>query len=236
MLLNPTKDWDLAADPNDLIGLVHEMERVLTASASSIDGLGLQYYWVSGGAEYHSGVSADDLLDVVASLSKPLQSIASFYTNSKSGSEHYRFKIQLVKVNSESRPVKVSVTCTGPSIDEADRLFKEIFQQFTREIGRRNRLRAAPPTQISRPSPPSRPAQTHQPRGEPTFWKVLTTNPFVVAVVAGLVVTGTFFVIALYIKDDQTDNRPTTPPSTVTKTITTQITASPGSPSPQVPR
>lgn len=237
ILLSKNQRWDLAADPKDLIGLIHEMERLLTDSASSIEGLGLKDYFVSSGVgESHGQVSADDLLDVVASLSKPLQSITSNYTNFKRGDDFYKFEIQLVRVSSDSRPVSVKVSCYGPSINDADRLFKQIFQQFARDIGRRNRLRGAAPTELSRPSPPtSQPTQIDRTHDEPTFWKVLTTNPFVIAVIGGLVVAGTVFLIGLYIQKDKTNDRPTAPPTTVTQTITTQIPAPSGLPSPQLP-
>jgi hypothetical protein len=236
MLLNKRQEWDISADPNDLIGLSEELGRVLVANAPSIEGLGLKDYFVSsGGQEFHGQVSTDDLLDVVASLSKPLSSLIGSYTNFKSGNDYYKFDIQLTKIESDSRPVNVRLTCNGPSVDDADRLFKELFRVFTREIGRRNRLRSARPTQVSRPVPAASQAAPKEAQAEPTFWKVLTTNPFVVAVVCGLIVAGTVFLIGLYINSDGKNNGPATPPSTVTKTITTQITAPPGLPSPQVP-
>lgn len=237
MRMNKQQEWKVAADPNDLVGFMHEMEAFLQAKASSINGLSLKDYFVSGGSgENHHRVSAEDLLDVVASLSKPLYILQATLDNSRRDRRAepnlYNFNIWTAATRDEGRSVSLKVTCFGPTQEDAQTLFTAVLAQFTREVGRRNRDTPLPmqpaPTTKSKSVEGATTSSQPSPE-EPTFVKTLITHPLPVTVIGSLVAGGIIWLISLGI---QKADVPTTPTTT---TVTTAVTVYSPSPSPSPP-
>jgi hypothetical protein len=210
------------------------METIVKAKVSSVNGMSQVGYFVSGGGnESHHRVSAEDLLDVAASLSKPLFVVQSSFDNGKRDRKVepnlYNLTIWANVTKDEGRAVSLKVTCSGPPQDDAERLFAEILAQFTREVGRRNRgapLLSRPPAGVG-----SKAAITAQP--QPTertsLLKTLTTHPLPVTVIGSLVAGGIIFLLSLAIVLFQRDDKPTAPTTT---TVTTAVTVYAPAPSP----
>lgn len=155
--------WDARADISDIVGVLHTMETVLHEAAPDV-GLSLQGYYVGGAgkADNHHGVPADDLLDVIATLTR-VTAIKAEISNwdwdpFTMPGDSYIFDLWLSPYGEGDRPVRIELSARGSMNDRTADLFEAVFQKFTREIGRRNRsvwndLAIKPPSELTAPAP-----------------------------------------------------------------------------------
>lgn len=237
MRLTKNKKWEVTANPNDLVGFLHEMEALLLDSASSIGSFQLKGYFVGAeNRENHHYVSAGDLLDVIASLTNPLTALKADYffrDPDQAASISYTLSLWVFANKRPHREARVDVTLGGPMTDEANKAFEAILARLTREIGRKNRavpLPPAPVQAIDSKSVPSASPVAENFSKPPTFIRTLTTQPLPVALfssVFGAVIGGgVVLLIGMLISDHRSDDRPT-PPSPPSSSQAPATTLSP---------
>lgn len=231
MILDKSREWDVAGSPGDVFGLLHDMEAVLVDAASPELNANLKAYFLGAGGEAHHGVARDDLPDVAASLSKPLILVKAGLEARDSERNHFRFDVwvNVIKLN-EARPFKVRIACYGPMNEHAAKLFDRIHARFAKEIGRRNRASPLPAPSKKNTDEPVRVSKSSiadSPTPSSSFMKTLTTHPLPVTVIGSIIAGGVIWLLGLLITTQQSEQAPSNPqPSTSQLSSTSAPTTS----------
>lgn len=231
MLLDRKREWTVAADSSDQLDLLHVMEALLLDVAPPVVTPVLKDYFIgAGGSDNHHHVTADDLLDVAAAMSKPATTVKAAYVGRSAEGDRYSFDVWVARTGDAARPFKVTVWCYGPMNDNAAKFFDGIHARFTKEIGRRNRAAPTPPPP-TRPQQPINPAarkasaasvardtgSAANPAASGSFFTTLTTHPLPVTVIGSIIAGGVIWLLGLLVTNHRADELPATPPPTTTQ-------------------
>lgn len=149
-LLTKKQSWEVAADRDNLVGVLHAMETILVSKVPDLDFRTVWGYFVApAGAkeeDSHHDVPAEHLLDVVASMSKPVAAVSvrlencwTYRPDPNGEFDVFFVEIWVDRFGPVERPVKIEVTARGPISERSNERLKDILGTFAREIGHRNR-------------------------------------------------------------------------------------------------